>query len=156
MLLMTTYLVTIATNCCQILSKCVSRINEQLLKTVYANNKCCWRNRRKIFGGWHPPPCTPEGYQGAKKQAHNLNSYYVILDFVNVLIASRYSLLPYFKSSTRWNKDGKPIWHNMKSTERRIKHHTSRLTFHLTEIVRSRWVKISIIQCFIHNRHIFL
>ena len=34
MLLMTSYLVTIATDCRQTLPKCVSRINEQLLKTA--------------------------------------------------------------------------------------------------------------------------
>ena len=39
MLLMTSYLVTIATDCRQTLVKCFSRINEQLLETAYANNK---------------------------------------------------------------------------------------------------------------------
>ena len=38
-LLMTSYLVTIAIDCRQTLPKCVSRINEQLLKTVFANDK---------------------------------------------------------------------------------------------------------------------
>ena len=47
----------------------------------------------KPLGVASTPPCTPQGYQGAKKQAHNLNSYYVIFDFVNVLITSRYSLM---------------------------------------------------------------
>ena len=59
MLLMTSYLVTIATDCRQTLPKCVSRITEQLLKTAYANNKYCWRNRRKTLWGWHPLPPPP-------------------------------------------------------------------------------------------------
>ena len=35
MLLMTSFLVTIATDCRQTLSKCVSKITEQLMKTAY-------------------------------------------------------------------------------------------------------------------------
>ena len=41
MFYMMSYFVTIATDCRQTLPKCVSRINEQLLKTAYANQKCC-------------------------------------------------------------------------------------------------------------------
>ena len=37
MLLMTSYLDTIATDCRQTLPKCVSRINQQLRKTAFAN-----------------------------------------------------------------------------------------------------------------------
>ena len=33
------------------LTKMCLKVNEQLLKTAYANNKCCWRNRRKTLWG---------------------------------------------------------------------------------------------------------
>ena len=39
MLLMTAYVITMATDCCQTSPKCVSGINKQLLKTARANNK---------------------------------------------------------------------------------------------------------------------
>ena len=60
------HIITIATDCLQNLPNCVSGINEQLLKTARANNKCSCKNWRKIWSGWHlpppPPPCTSKGY----------------------------------------------------------------------------------------------
>ena len=41
MLLMTAYIITTATDSRQTYEKCVSMMNEQLLKTAYANNECC-------------------------------------------------------------------------------------------------------------------
>ena len=49
-------------------TKMFSRINEQLLITAYANNKCCWRNRRKTFGGGIRPLVRPR-VKEAKKWA---------------------------------------------------------------------------------------
>ena len=55
MLFMTSYLVTIA-------SDCRENLQEHILKTAYGNDKSCSRNWIKTFGGGiHPPPCTPEG-----------------------------------------------------------------------------------------------
>ena len=43
MLLMTSYLVTIATDCRQTLPTYVLRIGKQLLQTAWANNKYSWK-----------------------------------------------------------------------------------------------------------------
>ena len=78
MLLMTSYLVTITTDCRQTLKKCVSRINEQLQITAYDNNKCCWRNCEKPLEGWHPTPLYARGlieskWNWPRFELHNFN-----------------------------------------------------------------------------------
>ena len=51
MLLMTSYLVTIASDCHQTLPKCGPRINKQLLKTAWANNNWSGKHREKPYAG---------------------------------------------------------------------------------------------------------